>query len=195
MNSNTDVISVDPFLTPGNRLSHLLDLIEFRKGRGRGTDLHEYLIKQSPDQFNTLAYTSVRSWLGTSAPPMSKCDVIIEALQKNYTVPGDIGQVKIWWKLGGAYPFGSGNHLMQKEIPAIDEEKLEFSVMAIVMDESKEYFNSLAAVDLIKLKEAGMSLAIDYANPKLTNCPEKYIRTVVKDALKSILDTQSEDNK
>lgn len=89
----------------GGRLNHILDQIGFREGRGRVSDLQKYLIRTRPEYFANLKYTTVRSWLLESAPPMKKIEVIMDALQDNYEFKHDISQIKNWWKLGGFYPF------------------------------------------------------------------------------------------
>ena len=95
----------EPYDSPGDRLSHILDQIGFKQGRGRVRDFQSYLTDSRPDFFSDLKYTTVRSWFQESAPPMLKIDAIISALKEKYSFHHNISQIKTWWKVGGFYPF------------------------------------------------------------------------------------------
>jgi len=93
--------------TKGERLSHILDMIGFKQGHGRITELHNHLLNKRLESLSELKYMTVKSWFGDSCPPMKKIKQIINALDEDYAFNKGINldQVMGWWKVGGYYPF------------------------------------------------------------------------------------------
>ena len=175
------------FETTGNRLSHILNQIGFKHGRGRIQDLQSYLIDIKPEIFSDLKYTTVRSWFHDSAPPMKKVDVIIEALQNDYLFQNDISQIKTWWKVGGYYPFSHDSKPTALEPSnSINEQKLQFIVMSIVTEETGKEFNELSGDELTQIKEKALQLVKDFIDPFVTVCPNEYMRMAVRDEMSQI---------
>lgn len=175
------------FNTVGERLSHILDQIGFKHGRGRIQDFQAYLIDRKPESFSDLKYTTVRSWFHDSAPPMKKINIIIDALQEFYLFKNDISQIKSWWKLGGYYPFSHDSKPTDvNESKSLGEQKLQFIVMSMVTEEAGHDFNSLSGEQLIQIKEKAIQLAKDFVDPFITECPVEYMRIAVRDEISQI---------
>jgi DNA-binding NarL/FixJ family response regulator len=97
----------DDFVTPGDRLNRMLDIIGFKQGRGRVIELQKTLSENCPSIFGNLKYSTVRSWFQEHTPPMRKLERVVEVLRGQYTMIPDTTLVSIWWKVGGLYPFES----------------------------------------------------------------------------------------
>jgi hypothetical protein len=189
----------EPYLFPGDRLSHILEIINFkqgrgRQGRGRVTDFHSFLIKSQLEVFSDLKYTTVRSWFQESAPSMLKIDAIISALQDKYTFHNDISQIKTWWKVGGFYPFidtsdeASRTILDLQQEAKESEEKLQFIVMSLVTEVTGDLFDSLSSEDRVRIKDKAIKMVTDFADPYMTECPAEYIKILIKNELDSLLE-------
>ena len=91
------------FNSTGERLSHILDELGFKSGRGRIPEFQKFLAGQQDSGFDDIKYSTVRSWFGTQSPPMKRVSTIIDLLLSafEFNHPVDTEQVKIWWKLGG----------------------------------------------------------------------------------------------
>jgi hypothetical protein len=179
--------------SPGDRLSIILDQIGFKQGRGRVIDFQNYLRDRSPKDFKDLKYTTVRAWFQGHAPPMRKIDAVIGALQVEFQFHHDISHIKTWWKVGGPCPFSSettAEHVsiqqLQQKIRML-KEKLSFIIMSIVTEETGEHFRSLSGSDLIRISDKATSFAEDYLNPFNIECPDEYLRLVVRHELMKIL--------
>lgn len=188
--------SIELYNTPGDRLSHILDQIDFKKGRGRVIDFQNYLTKTSPNDFSGLKYTTVRSWFRGHAPPMRKIDAIIDTLKINYRFHHDASHIKTWWKAGGFYPFYDtppANHPTIREIIdkiAIIKEKLPFIIMSIINEETGEIFKSLSGSELIRISDKASKFAENFLDPLNIDCPDEYLRLIVKHELKRIMDSR-----
>lgn len=182
----------EEFAEAGQRFHHILDQIGFKESRGRVSYLQKYLMKHKPETFSHLNYTTVRAWLSISSPPMVKIDVIISALQEEYSFNHNIPQIKTWWKVGGYYPFIDETGTASPTITDLqkqneeDKEKAQFIVMALVMEIAGDNFNKLTSDELVKLKDSAVKLTDDFANPFKTACPEEYIKMVIQKELESI---------
>ena len=179
------------FDTPGERLNHILDQIGFKKGRGRVTEFQAYLTSAAPDNFSDLKYSTVRSWFQYHAPPMRKIDVIIQLLQNDYPFQNDISQIKTWWKVGGYYPFSTDDASSKSGSDAEFtefEEKMQFISMSLVTEITGDNFSSLSSQDLIIIKDKVIEFAKDYADPYKTECPQKYLRLIIKEELNEIIE-------
>jgi hypothetical protein len=185
------------FNTPGERLSHILDQIGFKQGRGRVIDFQNYLTSTSPKYFKDLKYTTVRAWFQDHAPPMRKIDAIIETLQVDYRFQHDVSHIKTWWKAGGFYPYfdkTSTSHpsvldLMEKV--AIAKEKLPFIIMSIVTEETGDLFNSLSGSELIQISDKAVSFADNFLNPLNIDCPDEYLRLIVRHELQKVMNSRT----
>lgn len=179
--------------SPGDRLNLILDQIGFKQGRGRVIDFQNYLMERFPKEFRTLKYTTVRAWFQGHAPPMRKIDAIIDALQLEFQFHHDISHIKTWWKVGGPCPFNDETseelasiHQLQQKRRAV-QEKLSFIIMSIVTEETGEHFKSLSASDLIHISDKATTFAEDFLNPFTIECPDEYLRLVVRHELSEIL--------
>lgn len=197
MNANTSHQENNLFVSSGERLAHILDQICFKHGRGRINDFHAYLIGKLPEVFGDLKYTTVRSWFHESAPPMKKVDAIIGTLQEDYPFLYDISQIKTWWKVGGYYPFsdgyklGSSDSISDRKSHQINEQKLQFIVMSLVMEETGSSFNELTGEQLVQIKDKAVKLAKDFVDPFQTECPDEYMRMAIRDEIGSIIGRHS----
>jgi hypothetical protein len=203
MKDITKTIEIDQFHSefkfdsPGERFNHLLDLIGFKQGRGRVSDLQSYLAEHAPSDFSEIKYTTARSWFLESAPQMRKIDAIIEALQSVYTLNGDLSQIKTWWKLGGLYPFTEDEPLisdpefvaLKAEVEAHNE-KLDFVITSLVSDYSKDHFNDLSGKELNAIKDKVLKFAKDYSDPFKIDCPTHVLSLIAKKELSSILNSK-----
>lgn len=170
------------FDSPGSRLNHLLDQISFKKGRGRATDFQNYLIKACPSVFGALKYTTAKSWFTHSAPPMGKISVIVDQLDQDYSFRYDLSLIKTWWKLGGFYPFGDSNaHQLSENYL----EKLQYKVMALITEEAGDLFDNLTVDKLDVIKTNTIKFAHDFVDPAKNECPENYLRIMIKHFLKA----------
>lgn len=183
----------EPYNSPGDRLSHILDQIGFKQGRGRVRDFQSYLTDSRPDFFSDLKYTTVRSWFQESAPPMLKIDAIISALQESYSFNHNIPQIKTWWKVGGYYPFidagGEASptiHDLQKKNEA-NREKAQFIVMSLVTEVAGDSFSHLTGEELVQLKDSAVRMNDDFADPFKTDCPSEYLKIAIQNELESII--------
>lgn len=181
------------FNLPGDRLSHILDQLGFKQGRGRVTDFQNYLKRICPQEFKDLKYTTVRAWFQDHAPPMHKIDKIIDALQIDYEFHNDISHIKTWWKAGGFYPFfdkstkkTSSFYGLQQEIKTV-KEKLPFVIMSIVMEETGDHFSSVSGSDLIRISDRATNFAEDFLDPFNIDCPDEYLRLFIKHELSKVL--------
>jgi hypothetical protein len=189
-------INSDRYNTPGDRLSHILDQVGFKQGRGRVIDFQNYLTSTSPKYFKDLKYTTVRAWFQDHAPPMRKIDAIIETLQVTYRFKHDVSHIKTWWKAGGIYPFFDkipSDHpsileLMEKA--AIIKEKLPFIIMSIVNEESGEVFKSLSGTELIRIFDKASRFAENFLDPLNIGCPDEYLRTIVRHELDRVVNSR-----
>jgi signal recognition particle subunit SEC65 len=180
--------------SPGSRLSHILDQIGFKQGRGRVIDFQNYLREKKPEDFESLKYSTVRAWFQDHAPPMNKIDIIIEALQVKYQFQNDVSHIKTWWKAGGFYPFvdkasmkSSSLHELQKKIAAV-KEKLPFVIMSIITEETGDHFKSLSGSDLISISDKVTGFAEGFLDPFTIDCPDEYLRFVVRQELSKVLE-------
>lgn len=169
------------FKKPGERLNHILDKINFKKGRGRVSEFQEYLTNQSPEWFSEIKYTTVRSWFSEHAPPMNKINAAIEALNKNNEIPYDLSYIKTWWKVGGHYPFEVNDNNQE----ASDFfEKLQYKIMALISLE----VNSIEDISVEKLnqvREQTLDFARSFKDPKIKECPESYLKILIQHFLNS----------
>jgi hypothetical protein len=181
--------------TAGKRLSHILDKIGFKQGRGRITNFQNYLIETCPKDFKGLKYTTVRAWFQDHAPPMQKMDAIINALHAEYQIHHDVSHIKTWWKVGGFYPFTEN---VSEEHDSLDElktkiaavkDKLPFIIMSIVTDEVGEHFSSLSGSELIRISDKATNFAEKFLDPFNTDCPEEHLRLIVQQELLKIIET------
>jgi hypothetical protein len=184
--------------SPGDRLSLILDRIGFKQGRGRVIDFQNYLKETSPENFKDLKYTTVRAWFQDHAPPMRKIDAIIDALLVEFPFHHDISHIKTWWKVGGPYPFSDETpaelasfQQLQQKIKSV-KEKLPFTIMSIVRDETGKHFKSLSGSDLIHISDKATNLAEDFLNPFNIECPDEYLRLVVRHELTKILNRDTD---
>lgn len=160
----------DLYCTTGKRLSHILDSIEFPAARGRAGAFHQYLMAKRPEEFGELKLTTVRSWFHDHSPPMRKAEIIFIALNEDYPFPQDFTPILGWWKIGGVYPFD--------DLAAVDE-RLQFIVMAMVSEAAGEQLSQLGTDDLINVKDRAMTLAMQFRDPTVTECPADYMRALV----------------
>lgn len=182
--------NTEQFQTPGSRLEHLLAQIGFEKNRGKITDLHNYLVQASPEHFGDLSYGAVRGWFSENAPPMRKIGLVLEALKKKYPINFDEKHLKTWWKVGGFYPFQSA--ISQEELNTLDSqakvkrEKAAYVVMSLIHEESGELFNDLSTDELDRISQITNAFVNDFTDPYQTNCPNSYIRAIIKDQLRNL---------
>lgn len=190
-------IEYQSYTTAGERLSHILDQVRFKKGRGRVKNFHLYLMAQQPSFFGELKYTTVRSWFQDSAPQMSKIDVIISLLQQSYAFHHNISYIKTWWKVGGLYPFvdmldnATPTLLDLKQDISDNIEKTHFVIISLVTEITNDYFKSLTSKDLVRIKDKAVKLVNDFSDPFKTECPSEYIKLTIKHELLKILDERS----
>lgn len=190
MNTNRNA-DEELYQTTGERLNHLLDQIGFKSGRGRMAAFQTFLSEQEPEVFSDLKYTTVRSWFQDHAPPMKKVDVVMQALEKEYVFRNDVAQIKTWWKLGGFYPFVDEKGHVKPTAEELlktrseDEEKLQFLVMSLVKEEAGDNFNEIPGSELIEIKEKAMDFARDFADPFKIECPQEYLRMVIRHGFRS----------
>lgn len=189
--------STSAYNTAGERLSHILDQIGFKQGRGRVIDFQHYLTDTSPKHFKHLKYTTVRAWFQDHAPPMRKIDAIIDALQVNYHFNHDLSHIKTWWKAGGYYPFYDKTphnhpsiHELVEKISTV-KEKLPFLIMSIVTDETGELFKTLSGSELIHISDKAIGFMEHFMDPLMIECPDEYIRLVVRNEVKKVLNSRS----
>lgn len=185
MNTNRNT-ELEAFELPGDRLNYILDQIGFKQGRGRVADFQNYLAEKSPSVFTDLKYTTVRSWFQEHSPPMRKIDAIIKTLQIDYTFHLDISQIKTWWKIGGSFPFTKKHEVVDTEITNDDQEKLEFLVMSLLIEEAGGNSKSFDTNSLIAIKNYILKFAKDFADPQKTTCPEDILRRVIRSKLSDL---------
>lgn len=179
--------------SPGDRLNLILDQIGFKQGRGRVVDFQNYLMERFPKEFKELKYTTVRAWFQGHAPPMRKIDAIIDALQLEFEFHHDISHIKTWWKVGGPCPFSDESSVELASIHQLQEkrdayqEKLSFIIMSIVTEETGEHFKSLSGSDLVRISDKTTAFAEDFLNPFSVECPDDYLRLVVRHELAELL--------
>ena len=91
----------------GERLDHILEIVNFASGRGRVNKLYELLKESSPDVFGDIKYSTVKSWFQGKTPPIKKLQEALHCLTKEHPIPApaDFNLVMNWWKMGGPYPF------------------------------------------------------------------------------------------
>lgn len=196
MDIDNNLTADQSFESPGARFNYLLDRIGFKQGRGRATELQNFLIEHSPDLFNetTTKYTTVRSWLLDATPSMRKIDAIVSALGKNYTFHEDVSAVKTWWKVGGRYPVASPPieakaSLLQLQQSAKDyEESLQFIVAGMVTHDTADFANALTDQDLRRIKDNVVKFGTDFADPFKTVCPVEYLKMAVRHEMSVLLD-------
>lgn len=165
----------------GERLNHILDLIGFRVGRGRIPDFQEYVIKKELPELGDLKYSTVRSWFNNHAPPMKKVSLIIDALHHDFEFSENVDQVKVWWKLGGIYPFRS---IENEEALEDSTDKLQFLITSMVKDECGEDFKAITSSSLIEVKNKAIALAKDFADPSKIEVPSDYLRIFIAGELR-----------
>jgi hypothetical protein len=188
--------NINLYKTPGERLSHILDQIGFKSGRGRVTDFQGYLVNTSPKHFKDLKYSTVRAWFRDHAPPMRKIDTIIEALQINFRFQHDVSHIKTWWKAGGFYPFFDTPPTSQPTIRElldkinIIKEKLPFIIMSIINEETGDSFKSLSGSELIRISDKASNFADNFLDPLNIDCPDEYIRLIVKHELNRVMSSR-----
>lgn len=166
------------FETPGERLNHILDNAEFKRGRGRPTEFHHFLKENAANAFEDLKYTTVRAWFSVNSPPMKKIIPIIECLDRVYgfkNLQNSIEEVKTWWKVGGYYPFET-----RIEVPSdVESKKLEFLLPSIILEEVGEDFQDLSTDSLEEIKSATLKFAIEFSDPTITTCPNDYLKMAI----------------
>jgi hypothetical protein len=177
------------FAAAGCRLSHILDKIGFREGRGRVTELHEHITSRCADPLTDLKYTTVRSWFNDHTPSMKKIEMIIDSLSEDYPIEHDLSQIKAWWKVGGYYPFV--NIKQSDELPYFKQahndymEKLQYIIMSLVTEEAGDFFETLSADDLRVIQRNTMQFADDFSNPHKIECAAKYLRMIIREEIKA----------
>lgn len=139
----------EKFGTPGKRLSHLLDVVGFKQGRGRVTAFFQYLKDTNSTTFGDLKYSTVRSWFHEHTPPAAKMDAVIDALQETYTFDkNNLSHIKTWWRAGGIYPI---------------KEKVEFkeNLVGLIKDVDSVYVGQVRLLIYQTSAEIGINLVND----------------------------------
>lgn len=174
------------FQKTGTRFRHLLDAIGFKEGRGRINDFQEFLQKNLPDVFGDVPYTTVRSWFKDHSPPMKKVELIVETLDKEYSIDYDLQKIKLWWKTGGSYPFT--NECRKDFNDTADDyyEKQKLKIISLVHDECGSLFDDLSTEELVKIIEKINNFAEMFADPNVTNCPSSVFRLLIRDQIRTI---------
>lgn len=181
------------FEAAGGRLTHILDRLGFKSGRGRVTEFHSFLTASSPEDFSDLSYSTVKSWFQDSSPPMKKMDAVFRALQRDYPITCDLSLVKTWWKLGGIYPFSdsSGERMLAleelKQEARENEQKLQFLIMSLITEEAGGNFNGFSGKELVEVRDAVTKFAHDFSDPLKTSCPVEYLRKFVQYELSNLV--------
>lgn len=170
----------------GERLSHLLDLIGFKVGRGRIPEFQTYLNNKQIPELSSLKYSTVRSWFSNHAPPMKKVNKIIDALNEDFDFYCDLQQIKVWWKLGGISPFPVTVNTNSTNFNSSEDKryKLNFLITSMVKDESGESFDTISSNSLIAVKEKAIKLALEFADQYKKEVPHDYLRIFIADELR-----------
>ena len=167
--------------TTGERLNKLLDHSGFKRGRGRIPEFQMYLVNKKIPEFETLKYSTVRSWFDDHAPPMKKISLIVDQLHKDFVLQIDIEQLKIWWKLGGISPFpASLDNSYEGEV----EKKLRFLITSIVTEQCGRDFEKLPSSTLVDIKEKAIGLAKDFANTEKVDIPIEFLKIFIKEQIR-----------
>ena len=158
----------DRFTSPAERVSHILDKIEFKKGHGRVAELVRYLKDTNNDDFENLNYQTVHSWFMRNSPAMKKMIIVMETLGVNYQLGCDERRLSQWWKIGGDDPFDSG---VNSKIEELDEQRkqrqsaLNYLIMSVITSDPEGPFADLNGEQLSELVDQGVKFAKDYEDP------------------------------
>jgi hypothetical protein len=121
---------------------------------------------------------------------MRKIGHVLDALKKKYPINFDEKHLKTWWKVGGFYPFQSA--ISQEELNTLDSqakvkrEKAAYVVMSLIHEESGESFNDLSTDELDRISQITNAFVNDFTDPYQTNCPNSYIRAIIRDQLRNL---------
>lgn len=166
--------------SPADRLSYILDKIEFKKGHGRVAELVRYLKETDELNFSNLNYQTVHSWLNRNSPAMKKMIIIMECLGRGYQLGCDERRLSQWWKIGGEDPFNAGS---LNKIEELDEERrqrqsaLNFQIMAVLTAEPDSLFADLNGEQLSELVDKGVQFARDFEDPFKNSINNDQIKT------------------
>lgn len=183
MTKNVSLDAPEAFNSPGERLNHILDKVGFKGGHGRVAEFHLYLKETKCEDFGDLKYSTVRSWFDDHSPVMRKVNMVMEAIYKNYPSNISITTLKTWWKVGGHYPFSNNVDDKKREAESEEMAKMDFFISSIVTEECRGIFENISASDLNSLKKMATELAEAFADPFQINCPERFLRLVIKGEL------------
>jgi hypothetical protein len=74
---------------------------------------------------------------------------------------------------------------------AIAKEKLPFIIMSIVTEETGDLFNSLSGSELIQISDKAVSFADNFLNPLNIDCPDEYLRLIVRHELQKVMNSRT----
>ncbi|WP_146047918.1 hypothetical protein [Zhongshania marina] len=112
---------------------------------------------------------------------MSRIDDVFDALSKEYTFPDDTRPLKSWWKVGGVFPFESGEHANSRAISA----KLEVTLSVLISQEMGEAFKDASVEEIQKIKNEFLRILATFADPTQSEPDEKTLTVIVKGILNS----------
>jgi len=179
---------------PGERLNLILDQLGFKKGRGRQTEFHQYLVDSNVDIFHDLKFRTVRSWFRDISPPMRKIQLITQALDAKYSLGENVSQIQAWWKVGGLNPFSNKETLSENSVTSLqrqvqdNQQKASFVTMSLVKEEAGDFFDSLSGAELLKIKETVDAFSRDFSDPLKIDCPNEYLKVFIRAALRSVVE-------
>ena len=112
---------------------------------------------------------------------MKKINLIINSLHDDYVFTENVEQVKVWWKLGGTYPFKKNP---EAEVSENAFEKLNFLITLLVTEACGHDFSEVPSSSLVAVKDKAITLAKDFADPNKIDVPIEYLRIFIADELR-----------
>lgn len=155
----------DRLTSPADRLSYILDKIEFRQGHGRVAELVRYLKDTNEKDFENLNYQTVHSWFKSNSPAMKKMIIVMETLGLHYQLGCDERRLSQWWKIGGDDPYDNGALSKLDEQRRQRQSALNYLIMSVITSDPEGQFAELNGEQLSELVDRGVQFAKDYEDP------------------------------
>ncbi len=155
----------DRLTSPADRLSYILNKIEFRQGHGRVAELVRYLKDTNEKDFENLNYQTVHSWFKSNSPAMKKMIIVMETLGIHYQLGCDERRLSQWWKIGGDDPYDSGALSQLDEQRRQRQSALNYLIMSVITSDPEGQFAELNGEQLSELVDRGVQFAKDYEDP------------------------------
>lgn len=175
------------FKNPGDRLNQILDDIGFPDGHGRIKRFMSYIHKEDVGDgiLKDIPYSTIRSWFSKQTPTMKKMGLIFDTLEMEYIFKHDTERLKMWWKLGGEYPFQDDINKNISSNSQLDilqkrrEKKLTLDVMSLVTSGDLPGFDSVESDDVMKVVEKVVQFGRNFSNPAKIECPKEYMKLML----------------